>query len=157
MDNKKAIDKICNEISTLISNKVNFKVQVSVEQPDKNTDFFEPTIVLTENVADGEETKYRSRIYLTSQQNVIYYFPTPTHKQIVEKVAEIIHMMTNKEITVKEAPCKTCPNFLKCRMAFPCTIHLQQIGSYTETSCVLRKDKDTFEKEFVDEMFTPLT
>ena len=158
MDKKqKQIDALTDEISREISEKVNYKVNFSMGQPDKETLFFEPTVTLQEDKPTNPERKiYRSRIYLTSQENVIYHFPTATHKILVEKAAKVLAIMTGNEITVKEAPCKTCPNFLKCRMSFPCAVHFQQIGSNTETSCVLRNGKDTFEKEFVDDVFNPI-
>lgn len=158
MDKKqKQITELERQIGVEISDKINCRVQFSIEQPDKNVQFFEPTVTLTEDKKkDPKETKYRSRIYLTSQESIIYYFPTPTHKLLVEKAAKILEVMTGAKVTVKEAPCKTCPNILKCRLSFPCSIHFQQIGSFTETSCVLRQDLSTFEKEFVSEAFNPI-
>jgi len=148
--------KLCVEVQKIIHTKISqMNVKFDVVQPEKSTEFYEPTITFLSS-KDGEvKSTYRSRIYLKSQEDTVYYFPTKTHQKIVTLVAEILKVMTGREIKIKESPCKKCLKFLKCRMAFPCATHLQQIGSFTKTSCIIFEN-DSFDKEFMSNLFAPL-
>lgn len=154
----KEINRIYNEITDILKSKINCKtIKFKIEHPEKETEFYEPTVLITRKTEDDTKTEtHRSRIYLKAQQNIIYYFPTDTHKKIVTKVAEILTLMAKKPVTIKESPCKTCPKYLQCRMAFPCAIHIEQIGSYTKTSCIIYENSTSLDKELLKNLFTPL-
>lgn len=156
MSKQDDIQKLCAQAQNIIHTKISGKnVKFTVEQPEKGTDFFEPTVTFLSS-KDGEvKSTYRSRIYLKPQEDTIYHFPTDTHKKLTKLVAEILKIMTGREIKVNMAPCKTCPQFLRCRMAFPCEPHLQQIGSYTKTSCIMYENTSQ-DKEFIEKLFTPI-